>query len=123
MNNTSDITIKTEIAEIKTQLSETINRVSRTEATIEQLNRSIASGNLMTLWQFLGFMLVMVGTLLGSMYWATNVLEKRFDERFMQMEKRFDERFVQMEKRFDERFIQMEKRFEDLKQVVLSRDK
>ena len=47
MNNTSDITIKTEIAEIKAQLSETINRVSRTEATIEQLNRSIASGNLM----------------------------------------------------------------------------
>src|SRR5262245_21409169 len=131
MNNT-DVTIKTEIAEIKSQLSETINRVSRNEATIEQLNRSIASGNLMTLWQFLGFMLVMVGTLLGSMYWATNVLEKRFDERFMQMEKRFDERFVQMEKRFDERFVQMEKRFderfvqmekrfEDLRQVVLTR--
>src|SRR5262245_29242996 len=108
MNNTSDISVKAEIAEIKVQLSETINRVSRTEATIEQLNRSIAPGNLMTLWQFLGFMLVMVGTLLGSMYWATNVLEKRFDERFIQMEERFE---------------QMEKRFEDLKQVVLSRSK
>jgi len=64
----------------------------------------------MTLWQFLGFMLVMVGTLLGSMYWVTNVLEKRFDERF-----------IQMEKSFDERFVQMEKRFEDLRQVVLPR--
>jgi len=118
MNNTSDITIKAEIAEIKAQLSETINRGSRTEATEEQLNRSIASGNLMTLWQFLGFMLVMVGTLLGSMYWAMNVQEKRFDERFVQMEKRFDVRFAQMEKRFE----QMEKRFEDLRQVVLFRN-
>jgi len=53
-------------------------------------------------------MLVMVGTLLGSMYCATKVLEKRFDERFEQMEKRFE---------------QMERRFEDLKQVVLSRSK
>ena len=108
MVHDTDVTIKTELAEIKTQLSETINRVSRTEATIEQLNRSIASGNLMTFWQFLGFMLVMVGTLLGSMYWATNILEKRFDERFVQMEKRFE---------------QMEKRFEDLRQVVLSKSK
>ena len=139
MNNTSDITVKAEIAELRTQLSETINRVSRTEATIEQLNKSIAAGNRMTIWQFISFIVVMAGTLFGSMYWATGVLERRFDERFTQMEKRFDERFVQMENRFDERFVQMEKRFderfeqmdkrftqmekrfEDLRQVVLSK--
>ncbi|MCI0338106.1 MAG: hypothetical protein L0226_11045 [Acidobacteria bacterium] len=132
MNNTSDITVKAEIAELRPQLTETINRVSRTEASLEQLNKSIAAGNRMTAWQFISFIVVMAGTLLGSMYWATGVLEKRFDERFtqmekrfderlIQMEKRFDERFIQMERRFDERFVQMEKRFEDLRQVVLSK--
>jgi hypothetical protein len=132
MNNNSDITIKAQIAELRTQLSETINRMSRTEAIIEQLNKTIAAGNRMTIWQFIGFMVVMAGTLFGSMYWATGVLEKRlderftqmekrFDERFVQMEKHFDERFVQMEKHFDERFVQMEKRFEDLRQVVLNK--
>ncbi len=121
MNNPNDITVKSDIAELKAQLTETINRVSRTEATIDQLNKSIAAGNLMTFWQFISFIVVMVGTLLGSMYWATSVLEKRFDERSTQMEKRFDDRFVQMEKRFDDRFVQMEKRFEDLRQVVLSK--
>jgi hypothetical protein len=110
MNNNSDITVKAQIAELRTQLSETINRVSRTEATIEQLNKSIAAGNRMTIWQFISFIVVMAGTLFGSMYWATGVLEKRFDERF-----------TQMEKRFDERFVQMEKRFEDLRQVVISK--
>ena len=135
MNSNSDITVKTEIAELKNQLTETINRMSRTEATLEQLNKSIAAGNRMTVWQFISFILVMAGTLLGSMYWATGVLEKRFDERFTQMEKRFDERFTQMEKRIDQaerntnarfddmnaRFKDMNARFEDLKQVVLSK--
>ena len=135
MNSNSDITVKTEIAELKNQLTETINRMSRTEATLEQLNKSIAAGNRMTVWQFISFILVMAGTLLGSMYWATGVLEKRFDERFTQIEKRFDERFTQMEKRIDQaerntnarfddmnaRFKDMNARFEDLKQVVLSK--
>jgi hypothetical protein len=128
MSNTSDITVKAEIAELRTQLTETINRVSRTEATLEQLNKSITAGNRLTVWQFISFIVVMAGTLLGSMYWATSVLEKRFDERFAHLEKRFDERFAriderfaQLEKQFDERFVQMEKRFEDLKQAVLSK--
>lgn len=104
------------------------------EGVVEQMNRSIASGNRMTNWQFIVFVVAIVSSLLGSMYWATGVLEKRFDERFTQMEKRYDDNRIQMEKRYDDnriqmekRFedsrIQMEKRFEDLRQVVLSQQK
>ncbi len=120
MNNPSDITLKAEVAEVKTQLADALSRLSRAEGIIEQLNRSIAAGNRMTNWQFIGFVLVMSGTLFGTLYWSTGVLEKRFDERFTQMEKLFDERFKQAEKRSDERSAQMEKRFEDLRQVVLT---
>jgi len=73
------------------------------------LNKSIASGNRLTNWQFVIYMVTLVGSSLGSMYWATGVLERRFDERFTQLEKRFDARFQGMGKPFDDRATQMEK--------------
>ncbi len=104
----TDINVNARVAELEAKLSDALNRLSKNEGAVEQMNRSIASGNRMTNWQFIVFVVAIVGSLLGSMYWATGGLEKRFDERFSQMEKRFE---------------QMEKRFEDLKQVVLSQQK
>lgn len=104
----TDINANARISELETKLADALNRLSKNEGAVEQMNKSIASGNRMTNWQFVIFVFALVGSLLGSMYWATGVLEKRFDERFTQMEKRFE---------------QMEKRFEDLKQVVLSQQK
>jgi hypothetical protein len=121
--NDSDLTTNARITELETRFIDVLNRLSRSEGTIEQMNKSIASGNRMTNWQFIIFVVAIVGSLLGSMYWATGVLEKRFDERFSEMEKRFDDNRIQMEKRFDDNRIQMEKRFEDLRQVVLSQQK
>ena len=126
--NDSDIMVNARVAELEIKLADSLNRLSRSEGAIEQLNKSLASGNRLTNWQFIIFVIALAGSLLGSMYWATGVLERRFDERFAAMEKRFDERFGATDKRiddqgkrFDERFTQMEKRFEDLRQVVLSR--
>ena len=73
----------------------------------------------MTAWQFIGFVLVMSGTLLGTLYWATGILERRID----QSEKNLVMRIEQSEKNTKELFGQMEKRFEDLRQVVLSQKK
>jgi hypothetical protein len=116
----NDITLRAEIAEMKTQLTDALSRFARSEGAMEQLNKAIAAGNRMTNWQFLGFVVVMAGTLFGTLYWATGVLERRLD----QFEKNVNSRFVQVDKRFehmDKRFEDMNKRFEDLKQVVLSR--
>jgi prefoldin subunit 5 len=137
----NDITVRAEIAEMKTQLTDALGRLARSEGALEQLNKAIATGNRMTNWQFIGFVVVMAGTLFGTLYWATGLLERRLDQfdrnintrfeqvdkRFEQVDKRFeqvDKRFEQIDKRFeqmDKRFEQMDKRFEDLKQVVLSR--
>lgn len=118
-----DVNANARTSELETKLADALNRLSKNEGAVEQMNRSIAAGNRLTNWQFILFMLAIVGSMPGSMYWATGVLEKRFEERFTQMEKRFDERFDSMEKRFDGRFDAMEKRFEDLRQDVHSQPK
>lgn len=117
MTSQDDITIKAEIAQLKTQHAEMLARQSKTEGMLEQLNKSIAAGNRLTNWQFIGFVVVMAGTLLGSMYWANGVMEKRLD----QFERNVNSRFEQMEKNNKERADEIKERFEDLKQVVLSK--
>lgn len=102
---------------MKTQLTDAHTRITKSEGALEQLNKAIAAGNRMTNWQFLGFVVVMAGTLFGTLYWATGVLERRLD----QFERNVDSRFEDTNKRFEERFDDMNKRFEDLRQVVLSR--
>ena len=104
-----DLTLKAEVGEVRVQLADALHRLARAEGTIEQLNRSIASGNRMTNWQFIGFVVVMAGTLFGTMYWATAVLERRID----QVEKNLTMTVQKSEEN-------MNKRFEDLRQVVLS---
>ena len=128
---TDDVTLKAELTELKTQLTDTLHRLAKTEGAIEQLNRSIASGNRMTNWQFIGFVVVMAGTLFGTLYWATGVLERRIDQveknltaLVQQNERNINTRFEAVDKRFeavDKRFDDMNARFEDLRQVVLSR--
>lgn len=121
MTNHDDITVKAEVAELKAQLADALNKLAKYEGATEQLNKSIAAGNRMTNWQFIGFVVVMAGTLLGSMYWAAGMLESRIE----QTERHFSADLKQTREDFNTRLDQMEKnmnaRFEDLRQVVLSK--
>jgi len=128
MTNRGDITINAEINNLKAQLADMLVRQSKTEATVEQINKSIAAGNRMTIWQFIGFVVVMAGTLLGTMYWSTSVLERRFDQferninsRFELIEKNSKERHEEVNRRIEQAEKNMNARFEDLRQVVLSK--
>jgi hypothetical protein len=118
-----DLTLKAELAELKAQFADALHRLAKAEGTIEQLNRSIASGNRMTNWQFIGFVVVMAGTLFGSIYWATGVIDRRVD----QVEKNLDRRVTQVEKNLTTLVQQSERnlnaRFEDLRQVVVAQQK
>ena len=128
MTNQDDITIQAQLHQLRTQLTDVSERQARSEATIEQLNKSIAAGTRMTILQFIGFVVVMAGTLLGTMYWATGLLEKRIEQtekRMEVMEKNFNERMSQMERNVNDRMSQSDRnlnaRFDDLKQVILSK--
>jgi thiosulfate reductase cytochrome b subunit len=119
MASNNDVTLSGRITELENKLAATLDRVAKAEATVEQLNKSIAAGNRMTNWQFIGFVVVMAGTLFGTMYWSTGVLERNMNARFEEMNRRFDD----TNKKMDQRFEDMNRRFEDLRQVVLSQQK
>ena len=117
MTNQDDITIQAQLHQLRIQMTDVSERQARSEATIEQLNKSIAAGNRLSNWQFIGFVVVMSGTLLGTMYWSTGVLEKRIES----SERNLNERIQLMEKNNKERAEEIKARFDDLKQVVLSK--
>ena len=124
MINSDDITLKGEISALKVQLSENTSRSIRAEATVEHLNKSIAAGNRLSNWQFIGFVVVMAGTLLGTMYWAANMLERRIEQtekRIELMERNFDAQLKQIETNNKNRFDDTNRRIDDLKQVILSK--
>lgn len=124
MTNRDDITIKAEINELKAQFTDMLVRQSKTEAAVEQLNKSIAAANQMTVWQFISFVVVMAGTLFGTLYWSTSVLEKRLDQFERNVNSRFEQvnsRFEQTDKRIEQAEKNMNARFEDLRQVVISK--
>jgi len=112
----NELTLNVRVGDLERQVAEL-------KGAVDQQNKSIASGNRMTNWQFIGFVLVMAGTLFGTMYWATGVLERRID----QIEKNLTTRVEQSEKNLLTRIEQSEKnmnaRFEDLRQVVLSQQR
>src|SRR5438132_7057812 len=107
------VTLKAELSGLKTQLADALHRLAKTEGAIGQLDKTIASGNRLTNWQFIGFVVVMAGTLLGSMYWATGVMERRID----QVEKNLTTLVQQNERNINGRFEDMNARFQDLRQV------
>lgn len=94
-------------------------QIAEIKGALEQLNRSIAAGNRMTGWQFIGFVFVMSSTLFGTLYRATGVLERRVE----QSEKRMIERIEQSEKHMNDRFDDMNGRIDDLRQIVISQQK
>jgi hypothetical protein len=116
-----DVLLKAELAEVKSQLADVLSRLSKSEGAIDQINKSITAGNRMTNWQFIGFVVVMAGTLFGTMYWSTGVLEKRLEQSERNLERRLEESEKNMEKRMEQMERNMTARFEDLRQVVLSK--
>lgn len=112
MTSNNDVTLSSRVTELEGRLTTTLERLAKAEATIDQLNRSIASGNRMTNWQFIGFVVVMAGTLFGTMYWSTGVLERRTDR----LERNLNQRFEDMNRRFDD----MNRRLDDLRQIVVA---
>jgi hypothetical protein len=112
MTSNNDVTLSRRVTELEGKLTTTLDRLAKAEATIDQLNKSIASGNRLTNWQFIGFVVIMAGTLFGTRDWSTGVLERRMD----QFERNLNQRFDDTNRRFDD----LKRRFDDLRQVVLS---
>ena|SRR5581483_5018073 len=93
------------ILKIETENRELRERVLVLEAKHEEVSRKANSYTMQTTWQFIAFAITMVVTVLGAVYYQTNVIDKRID---------------QVEKRLELVEKSLNARFEDLRQVVLA---
>ena len=84
-----------------------------------KMNQSIAQGNRLTIWQFIGFTLVMAGTLFGTLAWISTSLREEICLNREQLQRQIE----QSERNTNARFEDMKARFEDLRQVILSQQK
>ncbi len=117
--------INPEMHDLQEQVAEQRVRLANTEGRIDEVRRTASGTVRQTIWQFVIFT-TMAAVLLGGLNYQTEALRREFNARFDTVNARFDsvdDRFADMNKRFDARFDDMNKRFEDLKQVVLSRQK
>lgn len=118
--------INPEMHDLQEQVAEQRVRLANTEGRIDEVRRTASGTVRQTIWQFVIFTVTMAAVLLGGLNYQTEALRREFNARFETVNVRFDSvdaRFDDMNRRFDARFDDMNKRFEDLKQIVLSRQK
>ena len=106
-----------EFRELKHQVIEQGNRLSKVEGEIRQLNRTAFDTSKQTIWQFVIFTITMAGVVIGALNYQTSALNRQFDARIAIT----DQRIIDLEKRLEMVDRNMNTRFEDLKQEVRSR--
>ncbi len=81
--------------------------ISRTQGEVAEIKRVSTSFSQQTIWQLLGFAIVMASVMITGIYYQTNALRNEMNLRFEAQQ----ERINQLEK-------SLNARFEDLKQEV-----
>lgn len=111
--------INPEMHDLQQQVADLRVRVANAEGRIDEVRRTASGTVRQTIWQFVIFTVTMAAVLLGGLNYQTEALRREFNARFETLETRIES----SEKNTNDRFDDMNKRFEDLKQVVLSRQK
>jgi DNA anti-recombination protein RmuC len=110
--------IDPEFRELKREVVEQGNRISRVEGEVLQLNRTAADNIKQTIWQFVAFTIAMAVILIGGLNYQTNALRNELGTRITKVEKRLEQRIDQVEKNMNARFEETNRRIEDLKQEI-----
>jgi len=92
--------------------------LSKTQGEVAEIKRVSTSFSQQTIWQLLGFAIVMASVMIGGIYYQTQALRNEMNLRFEAQQ----QQMIQLEKNLDTRLESFEKginaRFEDLKQEV-----
>ncbi len=93
------------------------------EAINPDLRELWTSFSQQTIWQLLGFAIIMASVMITGIYYQTNALRNEFNQRFDSLQREMNLRFEAQQ----QQMIQMEKnlttRFEDLRQDVRGKRK
>ena len=92
--------------------------ISKTQGEVSEIKRVSTSFSQQTIWQLLGFAIVMASVMITGIYYQTNALRNEFNPRIESLERQMNLRFEAQQ----QQIIQLEKslnaRFEDLKQEM-----
>ncbi len=92
--------------------------ISKTQGEVAEIKRVSTSFSQQTIWQLLGFAVVMASVMIAGIYYQTNALRNEFNPKFESLERQMNLRFEAQQ----QQILQIEKnlnaRFEDLKQEV-----
>ena len=92
--------------------------ISKTQGEVAEIKRVSTSFSQQTIWQLLGFAIVMASVMITGIYYQTNALRNEMNLRFEAQQQQIN----QVEKNLQQQINQLDKnlnaRFEDLKQEV-----
>ncbi len=92
--------------------------LSKTQGEVTEIKRVSTSFSQQTIWQLLGFAIVMASVMTGGIYYQTQALRNEMNLRFEAQQ----QQMIQLEKNLNTQLASFEKnintRFEDLKQEV-----
>jgi hypothetical protein len=108
---------------LNARVSDLEKDVAEIKGHLAQTNQAIAQGNRLTIWQFIGFTLVMAGTLFGTLAWISGSLREELRMNREMLEKQIQQSEKNMQRQIEQSEKNMNARFEDLRQVVLSQQK
>jgi hypothetical protein len=117
--------INPDLRELQTKYNELLMKyadlksdLSKTQGEVAEIKRVSTSFSQQTIWQLLGFAIVMASMMIGGIYYQTQALRNEMNLRFEAQQ----QQMIQLEKNLNTQFAGFEKsinaRFEDLKQEV-----
>jgi len=92
--------------------------LSRTQGEVAEIKRVSTSFSQQTIWQLLGFAIVMASVMITGIYYQTNALRNEFNPRIESLERQMNLRFEAQQQQINNLDKNMSARFEDLKQEV-----
>ena len=92
--------------------------LSKTQGEVAEIKRVSTSFSQQTIWQLLGFAIVMASVMIGGIYYQTQALRNEFNPKLDSIQKQMDMRFEAQQRKINQLEENLKARFEDLKQEV-----
>ena len=92
--------------------------ISRTQGEVAEIKRVSTSFSQQTIWQLLGFAIVMASVMIGGIYYQTQALRNEFNPQLQSLEKQMKLQFDGQQQQIKLLETNLNSRFEDLKQEV-----
>ncbi len=92
--------------------------LSRTQGEVAEIKRVSTSFSQQTIWQLLGFAVVMASVMITGIYYQTNALRNEFNPKIESLERQMNLRFDAQQQQINNLEKNINARFEVLKQEV-----